>query len=93
MPPTPKEDRPDTSLFASQNHVLKGIRATKLNWSNSTKKQVILRLSKDMKYLTYKKERGDQDSCWNKLKPGGKQCIEDIADFTYGAVSSTFSRL
>ena len=86
-------DRPDSSLEASQKHLIEGIKATKLNWSSIGKKDVILRLSKDLTHFTYKKENGNQLSCWDKLKPESKQEIEGIADLSYGAISSTFSRL
>ena len=48
-------DKVYSSLSNSQECLVKGIRATKLNWSSSDYKNVVLKLSSDLKYFYYER--------------------------------------
>ena len=70
-------------------HLKKGIHATKLNWSDNKHKDILLSLTSDSKSFFYKRSKGDSTS-WEKLKGHGKVKLKDIAEITYGPISSTF---
>ena len=66
-----------------------GIYATKLNWSNSKRKDVVLKLSSNMKELTYMKPSKDL-TCWDKIRGKSTIQLSEIALIAYGGISSTF---
>ena len=89
--PEPAKNACD-SLLESQLRIAAGIPVTKLNWSNSKRKDVILRLTRNMKELTYMKPQ-NKLTCWDKVRGKGSIYLSEIAEMAYGAITSTFARV
>ena len=85
----PKADR---SLEASQKRLRKGITAIKFNYSNTGIKNVIIKLSKDLKTLEYQKVEKDKN-LWDKIKGSSKLALNQIAGISYGGTTSTFYKM
>ena len=69
-----------------------GIRATKYNFSNSRKVEVIIKISNDGKTLIYEKLASWQ-TLWDKVKGSGKLPINQLASVAYGGMTSTFAQI
>ena len=79
-----------SSLALSQQHLKVGIKATKLNWSNSLTKDITLQLSNDHQYFQYYKP-AESKTFWDKVRGFSKINLAEIAEISYGAVTSTFA--
>ena len=79
-----------SSLALSQKHLKVGIKATKLNWSNSLTKDITLQLSNDHQYFQYYKP-AESKTFWDKFRGFSKINLAEIAEISYGAVTSTFA--
>ena len=71
-----RNDRPEDSVGASRKALLKGIRATKFNFSDNKMKEILIKLSADGKTLTYEKVNKNK----NLLISGGLCLHVDVVD-------------
>ena len=69
-----------------------GIRATKYNFSNSRKVEVVVKISNDGKTLIYEKLDSSK-TLWNKFRGSGKLPINQIVSLAYGGMTSTFAQI
>ena len=69
--------QPEQSFASSFTRMKEGIRATKYNFSNSRKVEVVIKISNDGKTLIYEKLDSSK-TLWDKFKGSGKLPINQI---------------
>ena len=79
--------KPQRSLEASQDWLQQGIECVKVNFSDSKMKQVILKLSRDLKTLQFERPAKDQ-GWWDRIRGPSKLHLKDVVDILYGGGSS-----
>ena len=81
---------PYSTFQSSFQVLLKGIEATKYNFSNDVKKKVILSLSADMKYLTYRKQGEKQSKLGSIFSITPSLRVSDIKNILFGGQTTAF---
>ena len=86
-----RNDRPEDSVGASRKALLKGIRATKFNFSDNKMKEILIKLSADGKTLTYEKVHKNKN-LWEKIRGTGNLQLSHLHGIAYGGTTATFDK-